>query len=54
MQEKVVRYSEAFKLQVIKELEDGTLESIDEARRVYEIGGSMLKRNMERSTYARK
>lgn len=40
MQEKVIRYSEAFKLQVVKELEDGTLESIEEARRVYGIGGS--------------
>ncbi len=35
------RYSEAFKMQVIKELESGKLGSLEEARRVYGIGGSV-------------
>lgn len=34
-----VSYSEAFKLQVISELESGKLDSIEAARRVYGIGG---------------
>lgn len=34
-----VRYSEAFKLQVISELESGKLSSIDAARHAYGIGG---------------
>ena len=39
MQEKTVRYSEAFKLQVIKELERGDFRSITEARQRYGISG---------------
>ncbi len=35
----VVRYSEAFKQQVLRELEEGKLESIEQARRVYGIRG---------------
>jgi transposase-like protein len=35
-----IRYSEAFKLQVIGELESGKFDSVDEARRAYGIGGS--------------
>lgn len=34
------RYSEAFKLKVIEELESGKMASAEEARRVYGIGGS--------------
>lgn len=34
-----VSYSEAFKIQVISELESGRLDSIEAARRVYGIGG---------------
>jgi len=36
----IVRYSEAFKLQVVNELETGVLESVAEARRRYGIPGS--------------
>lgn len=36
----VVRYSEAFKLQVVNELESGAVESIAEARRRYGIPGA--------------
>ncbi len=38
-----IRYSEAFKQQVLCELEEGKLESIEQARRVYGIrgGGTM-------------
>ncbi len=35
-----VSYSEAFKIQVISELESGRLPSLEAARRVYGIGGS--------------
>lgn len=38
---KVVRYSEAFKLQVVRELEDGTFRTVEEARQRYGIAGSM-------------
>ncbi len=38
--EVTVRYSEAFKLQVLRELEEGKLESHEQARRVYGIGGN--------------
>lgn len=37
---KVVRYSEAFKRQVVRELEDGTLASMEAARRRYDIRGT--------------
>lgn len=36
----VVRYSEAFKLQVVRELESGRFESAFEAGRVYGVKGS--------------
>jgi len=35
----VIRYSEAFKQQVLRELEEGKLQSIEQARRVYGIRG---------------
>lgn len=38
---KVVRYSEAFKLQVVRELEDGTFASIEQARQRYGIAGTI-------------
>jgi transposase-like protein len=40
-----IRYSEAFKQQVLRELEEGKLESIEQARRVYGIrgGGTITK-----------
>lgn len=34
-----IRYSEAFKLQVLRELEEGKFASHEEARRAYGIGG---------------
>ena len=37
----VVRYSEAFKLQVVRELEQGRFGSISEARRAYGVRGSV-------------
>lgn len=36
----VVRYSEAFKMQLIQELESGKLDSIEHARRTYGISGT--------------
>lgn len=36
----VIRYSEAFKLQVIGELESGKFDCIEQARRAYGIGGT--------------
>lgn len=39
MSKKVIRYSEAFKMKVISELESGELSSLAEARRKYDIGG---------------
>ena len=38
--EATVRYSEAFKQQILRELEEGKLESHEQARRVYGIRGS--------------
>lgn len=40
IERKVVRYSEAFKLQVVRQLEDGTFSSIEQARRRYGITGT--------------
>ncbi len=40
MPEEKGRYSEAFKLRAIPEIESGELESIDQARRKYDIGSS--------------
>lgn len=37
---KVIRYSQAFKLQVVREIEDGTFKSIEQARERYGIAGS--------------
>lgn len=36
----VTRYSEAFKMQVVQELESGKFDSIGQARRIYSIGGA--------------
>ena len=45
MAKQVVRYSEAFKMQVISELESGKVESMAEASRKYGIkGGSTIKK----------
>ncbi len=42
MRERIIkRYSVSFKMQVISELETGRFESIDAARRHYDIGGSV-------------
>ena len=41
MGEAALRYSEAFKLQVVEELESGRLASVEEARRRHGIGGKM-------------
>jgi transposase-like protein len=38
---KIIRYSEAFKRQVVEELETGVVSSISEARRRYGIRGSL-------------
>jgi transposase len=40
MGQELIRYSEAFKLKVISELESGHLASAEQARRRYGIGGS--------------
>ena len=40
MKKEVVRYSEAFKLQVVSELESGKLKSLNEAQKRYGIHGS--------------
>ncbi|MFP4027540.1 MAG: transposase [Candidatus Brocadiia bacterium] len=45
MGNKVVRYSEAFKLKVVSELESGKLSSMAEARRKYGIGGGSTVAN---------
>ena len=39
MSRRVLRYSEAFKRQVVLELEDGTVSSVEEVRRKYGISG---------------
>jgi transposase-like protein len=41
MRRQIIRYSEAFKRQVVEGLESGKHESIEQARRVYGIRGSM-------------
>ena len=41
LERKSIRYSEAFKLQVVKELESGSLRSINEARERYGIAGGV-------------
>lgn len=45
MQETMVRYSEAFKLRVVQELEAGKFQSILEAQRRYGIKGSVTIRH---------
>ena len=45
MGKKVVRYSEAFKLKVVSELESGKLSSMAQARRKYGIGGGSTVAN---------
>ena len=40
LERKCIRYSEAFKLQVVKELESGSLRSVSEARERYGITGA--------------
>ena len=47
--EVTIRYSEAFKQQVLRELEEGKLESHEQARRVYGIGGKTTIRNWIRT-----
>jgi len=37
---RVTRYSEAFKMQLVQELESGKFDSIEHARRTYGIGGT--------------
>ena len=37
---RVTRYSEAFKMQLVQELESGKFDSIEHARRTYGIGGA--------------
>jgi transposase-like protein len=41
MMQQVIRYSEAFKLQVVSALENGELKSVAEARQRYGISGEM-------------
>ena len=50
MRERIIkRYSTCFKMQVISELEAGRFESIEAARRHYDIGGnSMIQRWLRR------
>lgn len=36
----ITRYSEAFKMQLVQEIENGKFDSIGQARRVYGIGGA--------------
>lgn len=40
----VIRYSEAFKMQVVRELEEKKIETIEEAKRVYGIRGAVTVR----------
>lgn len=45
---KVIRYSEAFKRQVVAELEDGTLANVTEAQRRYGFGRETVKNWLRR------
>ncbi len=46
MRERIIKkYSACFKMQVISELESGRFDSIEVARRHYDIGGSMTIQN---------
>jgi transposase-like protein len=42
MKKEIIKYSDDFKLTVIKLLEDGTIESIEAARRMFNIKGSSI------------
>jgi len=42
MQKEIVKYNEDFKMTVVKLLEDGTIESIEAARRMFNIKGSSI------------
>lgn len=42
MKKEIIKYSDDFKHTVIKLLEDGTLESIEAARRMFNIKGSSI------------
>ena len=42
MKKEIVKYSDDFKFTVIKLLEDGTIESIEAARRMFNIKGSSI------------
>lgn len=48
IERKIIRYSEAFKRQVVQDLEDGTLRSCSQARQRYGIKGSMTVMNWVR------
>ncbi len=54
MRERIIkRYSVSFKMQVISELETGRFESIEAARRHYDISGnSTIKRSLRRMVAA--
>ena len=41
MQKEIIKYDDQFKRTVVKMLESGELKSIEQARRVFKIGGSM-------------
>ena len=40
MKKEIIKYSDDFKMTVVKLLEDGTIESIEAARRMFNIRGS--------------
>lgn len=42
MKKEIIKYNDDFKLTVVKLLEDGTLESIEAARRMFNIKGSSI------------
>ena len=48
MQEILIRYSEAFKHQIIQELKSGKFNSIDEAREMYGIGKGTINRWLQK------
>jgi transposase len=45
MRRQIVRYSEAFKMQVVSELESGAIATITEARECYDIRGGSTVQN---------
>lgn len=44
MKKRIIRYSEAFKMEVVKALESGKVDSINQAMRQFDITGSMTVR----------